>query len=208
MKKNLLIIVLIGAIALVLANYGDKQNVSEPVKTPSASQVAQPAEQQASAPAAEEAPEADSASDWWRKPTDSEHEYPNLNNYKSVKIEVSIAEQRVRIYGDGTLLLNMICSTGAAQYKGTPTGDYVIESERGDHFYNASSNEGANDWVSFKDHGTYLFHSVPTDKNKNFITEEANNLGKPISHGCIRLSVADANWFYKNIKTGTPVHIA
>src|SRR5699024_11470649 len=75
-----------------------------------------------------------------------------------------------------------------------------------DLFYNAQSGEGANYWVSFKDHGIYLFHTVPVDANGNYVVSEAEQLGKSSnSHGCVRLSVADAKWFYENIKTGTKV---
>lgn len=89
---------------------------------------------------------------------------------------------------------------------GTPKGTFEIQAERGDHFYNAQSGEGANYWVSFKDHGIYLFHTVPVDANGNYVVSEAEQLGKSSnSHGCVRLSVADAKWFYENIKTGTKV---
>ena len=89
----------------------------------------------------------------------------------------------------------------------TPLGDYVIENERGDNFYTPRFGEGANYWVSFKDHGVYLFHSVPTDKDGNYIESEAQKLGNPASHGCIRMSVSDSKWFYENIPTGTPVKV-
>ena len=38
--------------------------------------------------------------------------------------------------------------------------------------------------------------------------EEGNKLGQPASHGCVRLTVADAEWFYNQIPEGTPVTIA
>ena len=88
------------------------------------------------------------------------------------------------------------------------TGTFYIEPERGDSFYNASLNEGANNWVSFKDHGIYLFHSVPTDASGNYNVKEAKKLGKTAaSHGCIRLSVPDSKWMSENLKTGTKVVI-
>ena len=44
------------------------------------------------------------------------------------------------------------------------------------------------------------------DANGNYVVSEAEQLGKSSnSHGCVRLSVADAKWFYENIKTGTKV---
>lgn len=59
----------------------------------------------------------------------------------------------------------------------------------------------------YKDHGTYLFHSVPTDCNGNEIKEEAEKLGTPCSHGCVRMSKEDAKWFYENISEGVIVSI-
>ena len=49
---------------------------------------------------------------------------------------------------------------------------------------------------------------MPTDENGNYITSEAKKLGKKASsHGCVRLSVADAKWLYNNVTTGTKVVI-
>lgn len=62
-------------------------------------------------------------------------------------------------------------------------------------------------WVSFKDWGVYLFHSVPMDRDKNVLAEEAAKLGIPASHGCIRLETDNARWIYDNIPAGTPVFI-
>ena len=97
------------------------------------------------------------------------------------------------------VLYTMYASTGSKDSP-TPTGTFHIQKERGDFFYNAASKEGAKYWVSFKDHGIYLFHTVPTDKNGKFIPKEAQQLGKEAqSHGCVRLSVPDAKWIYKNV---------
>ena len=65
---------------------------------------------------------------------------------------------------------------------------------------------GANWWVSF--YGDYLFHTVPTDSDGNYIVSEAEKLGRPASHGCLRLTVSDAKWIYDNIPDGTTVVIA
>lgn len=62
-------------------------------------------------------------------------------------------------------------------------------------------------WVSFKNWGVYLFHSVPMDRQKNIIQKEAEKLGSPASHGCVHLQVEQAKWIYENIPEGTPVHI-
>ena len=49
--------------------------------------------------------------------------------------------------------------------------------------------------------GNYLFHSVWYYENGNANTQSVtqyNNLGKSVSHGCIRLTVADAKWIFDN----------
>lgn len=90
----------------------------------------------------------------------------------------------------------------------TPTGTFHVEQERGDHFYSDLSHEGGNWWVSWKDHGIYLFHSVPIDQQGNYEEDQARLLGKkPASHGCIRLSVSDAKWLYEQLPVGTKVVI-
>ena len=58
--------------------------------------------------------------------------------------------------------------------------------------------------------GGILFHSVYYYENGNpasLATAEFNKLGQAASHGCIRLSVADAKWIYDNCTTGTTVVI-
>lgn len=57
--------------------------------------------------------------------------------------------------------------------------------------------------------GHILFHSVPYNaQDKGALNPaEYNKLGVPASHGCIRLTVADAKWIYDNCPPGTPVKI-
>lgn len=141
----------------------------------------------------------------WKKPTG---DYPDLENVTDLKILVDTKNQKTFLYDGNERLTSFVVSTGILDGdSNTPLGDYVIENERGENFFAASFGEGANYWVSFKDHGIYLFHSVPTDENGDYIVSEAEKLGKPASHGCVRMSVPDAKWFYENIPTGTPVKI-
>ena len=51
-------------------------------------------------------------------------------------------------------------------------------------------------WVSFKDWGVYLFHSVPGIGTET-LEEEADKLGTPL-HGCVRLN-HNAKWIDDNI---------
>ncbi|MEN6462699.1 MAG: L,D-transpeptidase [Syntrophomonas sp.] len=119
-------------------------------------------------------------------------------------IDVCISDQKVRIYKNGTVTKEWTASTGVNS--STPLGSFTIQN-RGEWFYSEKYQEGAMWWVSFKDWGIYLFHSIPMDREKNVITEEANKLGTPASHGCIRLELDNAKWIYENIPAGTPVNI-
>ncbi|HKL80481.1 MAG TPA: L,D-transpeptidase family protein [Mobilitalea sp.] len=56
--------------------------------------------------------------------------------------------------------------------------------------------------------GGILFHSVYYYENGNpetLANKEYNKLGSAASHGCIRLTVADAKWIYDNCIVGTTV---
>lgn len=141
----------------------------------------------------------------WQKPSESQA-YPNLAHYSKLWIYVSTKNQRVYLHGNGHVIYKMICSTGKPASP-TPKGTYHIQAERGRTFYNAASGEGANYWVSWLDHGVYLFHSVPINQKGQYIASEAEKLGTPASHGCVRLTVADAYWMYKHIPYGTKVVI-
>ncbi|MBJ8326205.1 L,D-transpeptidase [Streptococcus sp. CSL7591-lung] len=132
--------------------------------------------------------------------------YPDLAQYNDLSIEVSIAEQKMSILSGSQVIFSTTVSTGAPDSP-TPTGQFIIEPERGDFFFNEASGEGAYYWVSFKDHGIYLFHSLPTDRYGNEIPEEAARLGRPSSHGCIRMPRETAKWFYENIPGAIPVQI-
>lgn len=142
----------------------------------------------------------------WHAPSEKKS-YPDPAAYQDFWIDVSIAKQRVYLKNHNQTLYTMYASTGA-KASPTPQGTFAIQPEHGEAFYNPNSGEGAKYWRSFLDHGIYLFHSVPTDQAGNFIPSEAQQLGQQAnSHGCIRLTVADAQWFYTQIPVNTPVKI-
>jgi lipoprotein-anchoring transpeptidase ErfK/SrfK len=124
---------------------------------------------------------------------------------KGYYVRVGLDEQLVRVYLDGREIRSMICSGGTAE-KPTPVGRFYIQN-RGDFFFSEKYQQGGKWWVSFRDWGIYLFHSVPTNRLGDIIPEEAAKLGQPASHGCIRLSMDDAKWFYDTIPAEAPVDI-
>lgn len=136
--------------------------------------------------------------------------YPSLK-VKNLNIQVSVKKQRVYIRSGSKTIYTMLCSTGLGLWPNnlsTPYGNFKIQAERGSSFWYAGS--GGAFYRSYHQHGVYLFHTVPiaypgTTSAFNHI--EGMKLGRRASHGCIRMSVADAKWFYYNMPGNTPVKI-
>ena len=91
----------------------------------------------------------------------------------------------------------MTCCSGA---KETPTikGFFAIQN-RGIMF-RAASNTICKYFTGFS--GNYLFHTILLDNNGKI---QDPTLGIAASHGCVRLSVADAMYIYYDIPYGTRV---
>lgn len=143
----------------------------------------------------------------WRKSSEQKA-YPDWNQHPNAWVHVSLKKQRVYIMDGQQCLYTMYASTGSGGDNATPTGTYHIQAERGTFFYNPKSGEGARNWVSWKDHGIYLFHSVPTNSANQIVQSQAEKLGKSAaSHGCVRLSLPDSKWMYDTIPVGTKVVI-
>ncbi len=141
----------------------------------------------------------------WRKPSENKP-YPVWSKLKNPWIYVSLKKQNVYIYGNGKVQYTMICSTGAKNTP-TPKGTYHIQAQRGTYFYSPLEREGGRYWVSWLDHGVYLFHTVPINAKGQYIKSVAEELGKPASHGCVHLTVADSYWMYKTVPYGLKVVI-
>jgi lipoprotein-anchoring transpeptidase ErfK/SrfK len=143
----------------------------------------------------------------WLLPTGGA--YPVLGPNDPIWIKVSKSNQKVYIMKNNEIIYTMIASTGidSNPETATPEGTFYIQKERGTWFYSPGEKEGAKYWVSWKNHGEYLFHTVAMDKNGNVITSEAEKLGHEASHGCVRLAIPDAKWMYDHIKYNTKVEI-
>ena len=135
--------------------------------------------------------------------------YPEVKKYPDMWIHVSLEKQRMYLMTQHKVLYTMYISTGIHdKAHETPRGTYHVQAERGKYFYSESENEGAYYWVSWLNHGEFLFHSTPVDSQQHYIKSIAENLGKkPTSHGCIHLSIADSKWVYDNIPYGMKVVI-
>lgn len=120
-------------------------------------------------------------------------------------IHVDLANQKTNIYSgkinNWLLVKSFVCSTGVDDEE-TPTGIYTVK-DKGEWFFSEKYNQGGKYWVQFSDN--YLFHSLPYDKTKTNIVD--STLGKPSSHGCVRLSEADSKWIYDNVTRDSKVII-
>ena len=96
----------------------------------------------------------------------------------------------------------MICSTGG---ENTPLGTFKISTK---YDFKTLFYKSYGQYAS-RIYGSILFHSSGYDSmNKDDLNvTDFNNLGEGVSHGCIRLTVADAKWIFDNCPSGTEVVI-
>ncbi|WP_138206149.1 L,D-transpeptidase [Haloimpatiens lingqiaonensis] len=127
-----------------------------------------------------------------------------LRSLTKFLIYVDINNQTTNVFsntnGQWNLIKSISCSTGQTGSE-TPRGTYKVN-YRGNWFYSSKYGEGAKYWLSF--YGNYLFHSLPMDRNGKIVDY---TLGRPASHGCVRLPVEESRWLYNNIPNGTTVYI-
>ena len=100
----------------------------------------------------------------------------------------------------------MLCGVGASGTP-TPTGTFKMENYRLRYEIFNGTNCYGQYWSLLK--GRIYFHSILyTSFNARDYTETSyDNLGKAVSHGCIRLPVPDARWIYYNVAPGTEVEV-
>ncbi|MCR5828795.1 MAG: L,D-transpeptidase [Lachnospiraceae bacterium] len=141
------------------------------------------------------------------------YEYPSaFDKPDTYKIIVDLKYQVVMVYskdrkGDYTVPVRyMLCSTGADKTK-SPVGTFEMKDYRV-RFSRFVNTENYGQYWSLIT-GKIYFHSILYDSRNasDYITSTWNNLGKNVSHGCIRLSVPDARFIYYNMAPGTIVQI-
>ncbi len=121
--------------------------------------------------------------------------YPDKGNGKRW-IDVNLSEQRVYAY-EGDIIVNaFIVSTGTSRTP-TVTGKYKIwiklksTTMSGPGYYLTNVPYTMYFYKGYGLHGTY-WH---------------NNFGTPMSHGCVNLSIPDAQWLYNWAFEGTEVDV-
>jgi len=116
--------------------------------------------------------------------------------FANKRVEVDLANQRLRAYQGSRLVLDSAISTGR-EGKKTPSGEFKAGP------------------VKSRMHRSRLYHNAPmpwsVQVHENIFIHGFRKVPRrPSSHGCIRLPLTGANpakWFYNWIDLGTPVSI-
>ena len=119
-------------------------------------------------------------------------------------IVVSIHEQHVYAYQGSTLVYSFAASTG--RNNNTLTGTYHIR-DKTPNGYDPDRNFWMPDWMGIYYVGSLEdgFHSLPLLANGQRLW--ADEIGTPITDGCVVLGIADAHALYSWAEVGTTVQI-
>lgn len=100
----------------------------------------------------------------------------------------------------------MLCSTGTTRHP-SDLGDWVLPGRKATWCYFPEWGSHARYWT--KINSSIAFHSViyNTVNTMDLSVSSYKNLGKRASHGCVRLTVADAKWIYDHVEQGTIVRV-
>ena len=136
---------------------------------------------------------------------------PETTDTMPYSITVDCFNNIVTVYStaDGTIVRQMICSSGTESYP-SPRGTFIMpeehkDIERGEWyvFQDGYGKYGTRIW------GNYLFHSYlftrMEDDAVNWNSYAA--MGTNASHGCIRLYIEDAMWIAEHCFAGTQVEL-
>ncbi len=118
------------------------------------------------------------------------------------KIVINTANQTLTPYLKGIPLAVFPVSTGKKGYE-TPVGKYKINNKV-KRAWSRRYGLWMPYWMSFIG-GLYGIHELP--EWPGGIKEGANHLGRPVSHGCVRLGVGPAEWLYNWADIGTEVEV-
>jgi LysM repeat protein len=122
---------------------------------------------------------------------------PQTDSYSPAarkEIVVELDKQLARAYENGRLVRTVSVSTGLPQ---TPTvkGEFSIYVK-----YEAQTMSGPGYFLPDVPYVMYFYKGYGLHG-----TYWHNNFGQPMSHGCVNLPTADAEWFYAWAEIGTPV---
>jgi hypothetical protein len=129
---------------------------------------------------------------------------PTASNGKKLdkKIEINTGQEQKLYYFLGNVRMGEFKISSGVAAMPTPKGNFKIDGKS----LRAWSKYGLwmPNWMSLKN-GYFGIHELPEWPNGK--KEGENHLGRPASHGCVRLSPKDAKFLYAWAPIGTPVKI-
>ncbi len=140
---------------------------------------------------------------------------PPVSGPQKGRINIAFArivldEQRAYFYtASRRLVATLPVSTGIKDQ--TPTGTFKVFSKSALAIYSPSPNERMRYMTRFtkgRQGDNIGFHGIPFKVTKSGEVPFYTPLGiAPVSHGCIRMRVADAQWVFTNMKLGSIVAV-
>lgn len=122
--------------------------------------------------------------------------------YPGKYIEVDLSSQRLYQFEGDRLVGEKVVSTGKWSMP-TPVGTFSINSKN-PRAYSSTYDLYMPYWMAFIG-SKYGLHELPEWANGK--KEGQDHLGRPVSHGCIRMGVGDAEQVFNWAEIGTPVVI-
>ncbi len=123
-------------------------------------------------------------------------------------IEIDLVNQIISVYqtATGAVVLQSLCTTGDAE-NATGSGKFPLGQMKERFGYFVAYGQYAQYWTQVV-RGVYI-HSVMYDSKKlSSMSKSAyRNLGKNVSHGCVRVLPHVAQWIYYNCPPGTMCNI-
>ena len=125
-------------------------------------------------------------------------------------VTVDITNCRLLVFkgsaGAWTPIYDWACGVGSPNVGGyTPTGKFYINANDHHDWDNTSSGGPSREYyTSGVYYCTYFFLDAGIHSTVPGIPDD-QQLGRPVSHGCVRIAYDNAKWFYENIPDGTAV---
>ena len=106
-------------------------------------------------------------------------------------VRVDLSEQRMYAYEQGYLVKSFLISSGLPATP-TPPGEYHIQRKIYSHLYSGPGYYLPNTLYNLQFRPHYYLHGAYWH----------NNFGHPMSHGCVNISYANAEWLYNWMDEG------
>ncbi|MEM8877540.1 MAG: L,D-transpeptidase [Pseudomonadota bacterium] len=108
-----------------------------------------------------------------------------------VVAKIDLSQQRMRVYVNGHHKYTWAVSTGRGRYR-TPTGSYSVKRMHARYFSRKYNNSPMPHSLFFR--GGYAVHG----------TNHISALGRPASHGCVRLHPSNARTLFNLVRRHGP----